>query len=737
MLQVTDIHSVNSFCTGCYNLLFFCDCVHDICEDGYLNVEDSEENDDDNEDEMEAMVISDTPLEIGNDDTITPVEDITDVPIESWDPTDTEYSPIPTYRPKPKRQLFPIEIKKPKYNPDKKPRPNPSDDGTGPPPIDPIDTPDPIDIDDPRDTLFPDGKPADKNIYDPKINTVPIPLYGPLDPFDQPPKLDYKDFVSATGTFIWNAFSSPWEKDPFSDAVTSWDFYSNVEDPPVWPKITVLTNGKFDSGGVVDPEFIRWFNDDFAPAVLQYVADTNKDGTWVCIDDNPLLGPDYIEETRSDRPTEYKWKDVNGVMWRTKFRPMWPQFFNPYDIDNLDEINKPYSDAQIDIINQYTGQRLYPDGTPRRSHRDPYKFPFIFPDSWTSPWYPAVTKVASVPPPPVLDPNKNNPSNNPGIVGTGVITNVYRGLLFEDNNAGKVTIFGDIHNFNNRPSNKSVNGNIGDLNTYIHKDGSNAVNVRMYCQCELKSSDLTAYALFEVGFKQVTQIRSIQIFGTTVRPRLIVEPVISLENAITLNPRGQVINPFLSTNLLVLVLEPGDFKYLDTTNPACVQPYIDIELAQNHPSFDVDYVRTFRKSTSLYVEYGPNLSTPGTTSLVVPNEVGGGTKNQPVFVADTNFSVYPQINNLSYVGTRFGWSTRALAISNLPSTFTVNLVGGTPYTLALAGPPSVWSYILLPIGQRNGVPTNATNAVYSSNQKKVYDYRIFFNYSNGLWVTTN
>jgi hypothetical protein len=743
MPQVTDIHSVNSFCTGCYNLLFFCDCVHDICEDGYLNGEDQEENDDENEDEADTMIVVNDPIEDMYEFT-TPVADPFGNEIDTWQPSNDAYTPIDdVVMGRPKRQLFPgtpprqPPLNKPKYDDDIVP--DTPDDATGPPPSDPVDSIDPIDIDDPRDNLFPDGKPANKNIYDPSVNSVPVPLYGPLDPFDQPPKLDYKDFISATGTFIWNSHTSPNEKNPNTSAVTSWDFYSNVEDPPVWPKITVLTNGKFDSGGVVDPEFINWFDNEFAPAAIDYMQDTKKNSFWICIDAHPERGPSYEYVSHNDKPGEYKWKDVDGVWWRTKFRPMWPHFFNPYDISDLNEIDRPFSLNEIDIINQLTGQRTYPDGTPRSSGRNPYKPPYIFPDSWTSPWYPTVIKQAIVPPP--LDPNKNNPSNNPGIVGTGVLEDVYRGQLFSDNNAGKVIVSGNVHLFNGVASNASKNGNMGDLDTFIHKDGSNAQNRKMYFQCELKSTDSGAYALVEVGFKQNTQISGFKLFGTNVFPRLIVEPVVDLNNAITVRERNapQPPNTAFTTNLLVFVLEPGDFQYVDTTNPSCIQPYIEVEFGLNHPSFDIDYVRTYRKSTSLFVEYGPDLSIPGTQSLIVPNETVPGSKNQPVFINDTNFNLYPQINNLQYTGTRFGWSTRALAILDYPCNVTINLTGATPNSYGFNFTrPTGFAYALFPIGQRNGISTNATNAIYTSTGTKgIYDYRIFFNYVGGLWVTTN
>lgn len=741
MPRVMDIHSVNSFCTGCYNLLFFCDCVHDICEDGYLNSVDQEENDDENEDESETTVVVSDPLD---DSFFTPLPLDHDQPLDTWQPSNDAYTPIEdVVMGRPKRQLFPSSpgrqplLNKPKYDHDI--IPDPPDNSTGPPPSDPVDSKDPIEIDDNRDNLFPDGKPANKNIYDPAVNSVPIPLFGPLDPYDQPPKLDYKDFVSETGTFIWNAFTSPNEKNPNTSAVTSWDFYSNVEDPPVWPKITVLTNGKFDSGGVVDPEFINWFNNDFAPAIINFMQDTKKNSFWICIDAHPERGPSYEYVSHNDKPGEYKWQDVDGVWWRTKFRPMWPQFFNPYDIADANEIDRPFSDNEIDIINQLTGQRTYPDGTPRSTGRNPYKPPYIFPDSWTSPWYPQVTKTTVVPPP--LDPNKNNPSNNPGIVGTGIIEDVYRGQLFNDNNAGKVIVSGNVHLFNGIASNASKNGNMGDLDTFIHKDGSNNSNRRMYFQCELKSTDSGAYALMEIGFKQNTQVSSYKIFGTNIKPRTIVEPVIDLNNSITVRDRGFNIPPNapITTNLLVFVLQPGDFVHLDTTNPLCIQPYIEVEFALNHPSFDIDYVRTYRKSTSLFVEYGPNLATPGTQNIIVPNETVPGTKNQPVFSSDTLFSLYPQINNLQYVGTRFGWSTRALCILDYPCNITVNLTGASPgsYNFNFTRQTG-FGYALFPIGQINGTSTNATNAIYSSTGvKNTYDYRIFFNYVNGLWVTTN
>lgn len=685
MHRVTHIPSGDSehgFCKGCWNYWFFCDCVIDFLEDGELVTSDEKEEDgDDNNDDVDM----EPPIEFA-----------------AYPPMDPGYytpiTPSPPKRPKPNTPILP-----------------PDD------PMDPTD-------------LFPsdDGNPGtvqgNPGTFVPTAdNQIPMPIDPPMEParnnLIHSDNIDTNEFITDDNKFTWSQpgqISAPFALDPYK-------YYAESPNPAFWPRDKVVV----DPDGSINSEFKFWFNFVFIPSLLSFPGKT-PNGEPLIIHNGRHMEPmkaTVLTFTCHVDPSGkewFSWTDGRGNPHLTEKKPTWAEYFYPNQIP----IN-----ASSRSVNPSTRSGIpWHRGDPRRGLRPtPYEG-LIFPDSYTD------QPIERRSNPTFNDPNVNNPSNNPGLTGTGVFTDVYRGKLLDNFNISKFVIPFTSTLTNNRATLRSVNGNFGNPDTFLRKESTGFA--RYIVLNELKQTDTISWALVEIEFSIPVAIATL-FYGPNIIPELILLPVSNLESKQTVRARG--IATTITLQKVNILIPPGDFIYFDTQNPNIIYPGFIIEIGQNNPVYDWVSLRHFRKSTSRHIEYGAraqDAGQPGQVIVSVPNELPStAVKTHQTFAVPKLFSLYPYLDDTQpdVVGTKFNFCTRIQPIWNYPVDVDVNLTGGTINKLQFkANAPSGWAYPIIPIGQVNGVGTNVTDGIIvNKSTQQVYDYRLHTNYYSGLWVTTD
>lgn len=676
MLLVTHI-PCDKFCKGCWNYWFYCDCVNDFLEDGELHT--SDENQEDNDD-------NDNEENDGPPNRIRPWDDMDPDLVPPFNPNDNVITPSPVKRPKP----------------------NP---GGLPDPQQLFDDGDPFTIDGNPGTLI--NRPNAKFVPD-DSNQIPVSVVLP--PAEKgkalinlPNDIQIEDFIK-DGKFTWNLpgrVQDPYVLDPER-------YYRDYPDPQVWPSNMPVLN----PDGTINASFRIWFDLNFIPSIL------SKKGAVYPIVTGQELKPSGIYHNITvachvdkNGKSWYLWMDKNQDPHLTETPPSFADFFMP---------ELYFNDIDHNLVRK---------GVPR-SGRRPLPYPSLsFPDSYVD--FPINRRGTSGL---ENDPQLNNPSNSPGLTGDGSFVNIYRGTLVQNFNVGKFVIPYGSGVTNQRTTFRSVNGNLGNADTFVTKSAANFA--KFFVINELKSSDNLSYALVEMTFSSPVQLTTLTYYSTAITPELLVSPVSDLRDKVTLRARGT--QGLVTVTSLNILIEPGDFRYFDTTNPLCVQPGLVVDLGINSPTFNFETLRHFRKSTSRHEEYGPTAAdagNPGQTTVTVPNELPSTVvKTHQTYVVSTPFSSYPytDVQGSTPSGTKFGFCTRVQPIWQYPVEMDINLTGGTLAKLQFKAPfPTGYAYPIIPIGQQNGISTGVTNGVYENKGlQKVFDYRLHNNYYSGLWVTT-
>lgn len=670
----------HQFCSGCWNYWFFCDCVNNYLEDGELieSNENDGEDDDDDEDEMDPDPFVDQPSR----------------------PRPPAITPSP-----PKKKPKPI-------NPD-----TPGNDGD--------DTNDWMNHwpDEIKDDGNPDTIQGNQGKIPPNWQQVPV-VIPPVVIDSYKPKfvngnqdLDINDFIK-DGKFTYNLPGSRPEQDSY--VLDPRAFYELDNDAPVW------SGGDVEKDGVIDPWFEDWFDFYFAPAIKDAVEPYSQYGAGVYTGQTNVPGgigysTQIICFVDPNGKEWYSWYDWKKVQRTSDAPPSWAQFFNPESFQNY--YNPNSRSLAVDPF-----RRL---GDPRRGRRTFPFPPLIFPDSYVD--IPINRRGTSA----SFEPQLNNPSNNPGLTGTGIFQDAYRGLNVDRWNISKFVIPSNASITNGRSSFRNVNGNFGNTDTYLRKEVG--LIESFYILNELKRTDLTSYAIVEFGFSTIVQVTTVT-YGPNISPEIIEFPVTNLANKVTIRPRGGA--AVFNAQTVNVLIPPGDFKYFDTDSIDGILPFIQLRTGVNTVPFDWVYLRHFKKSTSAHIEFGPQAGVPGQQIIPVPTELPSTVvKNQDTFLTNNLFSTYPQFNRFDIVGTKFNWTTRVQGIWKLPINFEVNLFNSVVSKLALNanGPVGVWQYGIIPIGQQNGIATNATDGIYEkkSGVGEIYDYRLHVNFYTGLWITTD
>lgn len=607
-------------------------------------------------------------------------------------------------------------------SPKKKPKPNSPYTPPSTWPYNPNDGPpdDGGDIFDNWPDIFDDGNPdtisGNPGTFVPSVdNQVPVPQQ-PVD--DQPIQnslinLNYPiqitDFIDKNNNFTWNnpgQIDHPSVLDPYK-------YYAFHPNPAVW-----VHNGPVvDSDGSIDPDFTFWFNFQFIPTLISSPL-TTHDGKPLDVTNGQNLQPMkgvVLEVSCHVDPTGnewYSWNDKNGKNHLTEKPPNWSQYF--------------YPELFLSLVRKFERP-----GTPRSGRRPlPYP-PLIFPDSYTD--TPIERRSGGG-----LNPEANNPSNNPGITGNGLFVDVYRGLNVDPWNISKFVIPLNSGVTNGRTTLRSVNGNFGNVDTYMRKESTQFG--RFFLINELKETDDKSWAVVEMAFSIPINIGLVRPWGQNIDLEIIQFPVTDLSQKVTIRAPG--VGTTITSQTLNIIIPPGLFKYFDTTSSSCVQPGFDMDLGINSPAFDFTYLRHFKKSTSAHLEFGPQPNIPGQLIVPIPNELPSTTlKFQDTFATNQFFSTYPQFNRLEITGTKFNFTTRVSGIWKYPVDFDVDLVNSNVPKLSFKGtaPSTIgYHYGIIPIGQRNGIATGATDGKYSTKAGDIiYDYRLHVNYYSGLWVTTD